>query len=316
MKIACSAWLLMKPAYAPPYEDVVRTAGACGFDAVDLPVCDARELESYWTDAHVCSLRATLEEQRLALTQLCLFQNTMGGLGSPDPARVGDALEVLKRACALAATLGAAQVNLISPSPEGVGVGTTATLPEYFYLNTPDMLVPGMQAREVDGWRFDAKFRLAFPPGFDWRARWAAFVDAMRRAAQVAADAGVRLALENRNNTMTPHTDSMLRLLTAVDSDNLGATFNVAQAFLHRELLEWSAHKIGPRTFHVRACDGDGLACYNLPIDAGIIDWPGVLRGLDATGYDGYLSLEWLNDADCLAHAKRSVACLREMTAG
>ena len=62
---------------------------------------------------------------------------------------------------------------------------------------------------------------------------------------------------------------------------------------------------------HFRACDGDGLACYNLPVGSGIIDWEGVLSALQEIGYDGYLSFEWLNDADIEENAAESLGYIR-----
>lgn len=56
---------------------------------------------------------------------------------------------------------------------------------------------------------------------------------------------------------------------------------------MHREILEWAAHKYGKNVLHVRACDADGLACYNLPIGEGIIDWSDLIDGLREVGYDG-----------------------------
>lgn len=312
MKTCLSVWTLLKPNYAPPYCDVISTAADCGFDAVDLPICYADALDDYWTDEMIRKTRALAADRGVAIAQVCMFQNLIGGLGSCDPARVEDALGMLRRGCVLARGLGAQMLNIISPSPDDISVLTTATLPEYYYLNIPDMIVPGTQIRNVDGWRFDAKFRMNIAKEFDWQKHWDMFVSAMRRASTIAAESSLNLTLENRNNTMTPHTDSMTRLLRHVGASNLGATFNVSQAFLHREILEWAAHKYGKNVLHVRACDADGLACYNLPIGEGIIDWSDLIDGLSEVGYDGYISLEWLNDAQAFEHVQESLAYLKK----
>ena len=313
MKTCLSVWTLMKPNYAPPYLDVIATAADCGFDAVDLPICYADAMDDYWTDSTIERTNRLAEERGIRIAQVCMFQNLVGGLGSCDPARVDGALNMLRRGCALAQKLGAEMINIISPSPDDISVLTTATLPEYFYINIPDMVVPGMEERDVDGWRFDAQFRMYFDKGFSWPKHWEMFVEAMRRASAIAAEYSLKLTIENRNNTMTPHTDSVTRLLNHVQADNLGATFNVSQAFLHREVLEWAAHKYGKRALHVRACDGDGLACYNLPIGAGIIDWEDLIKGLKEVNYDGYISLEWLNDSKALEHVRESLAYLKRL---
>lgn len=300
MKTCLSLWTLIKPPYDLPYEEAIETAASLGFSAVDLPVCDEFALNEWWNNDRILSTRQLLSDRKIELAQVCLFQNLVGGLGSLSPDKVNSSFQNLEKACRLAENLGAKMINIISPSPDSIHVLTTATLPEYFYINTPDMVIPGMQKRDVDGWRFDAKYRMSIDPDFDWEIQWSNFVCNIDKAASIAKKYHLLLTIENRANTFTPHTDSVLRLMKHSSSNNLGACFNVSQAFLHREILEWAAHKYASNLCHIRACDGDGLACYNLPIGSGIIDWAGLINGLNEIGYNGYISFEWLNDADAV----------------
>ena len=313
LKIGCTVWTLLKPNYTPPYEEAVRKVGQYGFDGIELPICNKKDIENYWTLAKIKEIRGILSEQRLELSQLCMFQNLMGGLASLDTAKKKESLENFETGCKIAGELEADFISFVSPWPEDITGRTTATLPEYFYLNVPDMITPGMEDRCVEGWRFEAKFRMFFPKPFHWNDYWNNFIDSMKRVDEIAQRNGIRVTVENRNNTMTPHTDSMLRMFHAVGSSNIGANFNTVQAFLHREILEWAVHKYGKKLFHVRAGDGDGLACYNLPVGDGIIDWKGLIYGLNEIGYDGFLSFEWLNDSEKEEHVKKSLAYIREL---
>jgi sugar phosphate isomerase/epimerase len=49
---------------------------------------------------------------------------------------------------------------------------------------------------------------------------------------------------------------------------------------------------LGDRLVHVHASDNTGDADRHLPLGAGTIDWPTVVRRLHATGYDGTVTLE------------------------
>lgn len=313
MKTCLSLWTLIKPPYELPYDDAIKSAAEIGFDAVDLPICSLSALNEWWTEEHICQTRKLLDECGLKLAQICLFQNLVGGFGSTDKVAGTAAFENFEKACKIASALGAQMINIISPSPDKIHVLTTATLPEYFYLNTPDMVIPGMQKRDVEGWRFDAKYRMSIDPDFSWNNLWKNFSANILKAAKIAEKYKLCLTVENRANTFTPHTDSMLRLMKTLNSGNYGACFNVSQAFLHREILEWAAHKYDSHLSHLRACDGDGLACYNLPVGSGIIDWPGLINGLNEIHYDGYISFEWLNDADAAEHVKESFLYIKRL---
>ncbi|MEE0200176.1 sugar phosphate isomerase/epimerase [Faecalicatena contorta] len=313
IKIGCTVWTFMQPGYHAPYEEAIRKAADVGFEGIELMVDDEKELEAYWTEAKTEEIKLLLKQLKLDLIQICIFQNLAGGFASLEKADSEKALYNFRKVCRLAKKLGAPAVNFPVPYPENdIQAKTTATLPEYFYLNTPDMVLPGGETRCVDGWRFDAKFRLYFPADFKWEKYWENFVENMKKVSEIAASEGVSCRIENTYNTMAPHTDSILRLLKRVESDVLSVSFHSAQAFLQREILPWAVHKYGRKMTHFRACDGDGLACYNLPVGSGIIDWEGVLSALQEIGYDGYLSFEWLNDADIEENAAESLGYIRK----
>lgn len=313
VKIGCAVWTLMEPNYKAPYEDAIRKVAKAGFEGIELMVNDAQEMEDYWTDSKVEEIRELLADLKLELTQLCVFQNMIGGLADLDKTISQNALKSLESVFVLAKKLNAPSISFPAPYPENdIRVRTTATLPEYYYLNIPDIVTPGGEPRETEGWRFDAKFRLYFKEGFKWQDYWDNFAENMQKVARMAEKFGIVCCVENKYNTMTPHTDSVIRILKRIQSNWIKVNFNCAQAFIQREILPWSIHRYGKYLAHVRACDGDGLACYNLPIGEGIIYWEGILEALDEIGYDGYISFEWLNDAEKEEHAEEALAYLKK----
>jgi sugar phosphate isomerase/epimerase len=58
------------------------------------------------------------------------------------------------------------------------------------------------------------------------------------------------------------------------------------------ELLE----AFGSRLAHVHVHDNRGIDDLHLPLGVGSIDWPGVVRALKGTGYDGTVTLEVFGD--------------------
>lgn len=312
IKFGCTVWTYMEPDYHAPYTEAIEKIAAAGFDGIELMVDDEKELDSYWTKDTVNEVKQLLAKHNLHLIQLCVFQNMIGGLAELQEEKQEKALANFRRVCGLAKQLGCGTVGFPAPYPEeDIRVRTTATLPEYYYLNLPDMILPGGETRSIEGWRFDAQFRMYFKEQFQWTQYWENFILNMKKINEIAEQEGIICRIENRYNTMTPHTDSVLRMLKRVDGGNIRVTLHTAQAFIQREILPWAIHKYGKHLAHVRACDGDGLACYNLPVGAGICDWEGILEALAEIGYEGYLSFEWLNDADKEENASEALAYIK-----
>ena len=143
LKIGCAVWTLMPPPYQPPYEDTLSRIAEMGFDATELYLRSREDLISYWTAENTASIRSLLSEKGLTLSQFCLFQNLAGGLASLDENQNQVALQNVKDGCRLAKELGAKALCIVAPWPEDITVHTTASLPEYFYINVPAIPKPG-----------------------------------------------------------------------------------------------------------------------------------------------------------------------------
>ncbi|MEJ0096705.1 MAG: sugar phosphate isomerase/epimerase family protein [Bauldia sp.] len=157
-----------------------------------------------------------------------------------------------------------------------------------------------------------SKLKITLPEGFSWKAHWENYLDSVRRIAAIAKEHGLRVALENHANVMSPQVDSLLRLLDHVPEDNLGVNLDIGWTFIQREDVPWAIHKLGDKLFHIHARDGDGLMCYRLPIGQGILDWPAIGRAADAVGFDGYLSVELSHQELTIEEGRERVRRVRE----
>lgn len=307
MKIGCAAWTWTEPAHNPPYEDAIRSIGELGFDGVELILRDFEDIENYWTKEKRDEIRQMLEYYRLEVSQFAMFQNIMDGLASLDAGRKKKSVEAFKRGCEISASLGCGIVNFVSPWPDVI-TAPNPYLPEYYYIN-----VPGVDPRIRALQKFQTKLRYHFPKPFDWEKYWENHVSAVREVTEIAAGFGFKLAVENHANTMTPHTDSVIRLCEEVGLSNIGANLDTVWAYLQREYLPLSIHKYKERLYHVHMRDGDGLAAYNLPIGYGNTDWESVIKALKNIGYEGYLSLEWAHDSEKKKHCTEALVYLRNL---
>ncbi len=309
IKIGCAAWTWTEPAHNPPYEEAIKSIGELGFDGIELILRDFEDVENYWTKDKRKEIKSMVDYYGLQVSQFAMFQNVMDGLASLEEEKKNRSIEAFKNGCEISADLGCDIVNFVSPWPSTV-TAPNSYLPEYYYINVPGV-DPRIRALQV----FQTKLKYTFPKPFDWERYWSSHVDAVRKVAQIAKQYDFKLAIENHANTMTPHTDSILRLCEEVGEENVGANLDTVWAYLQRENLPWSIYKYNDKLYHVHMRDGDGLAAYNLPVGYGNTDWEMVIKALKDVNYNGFLSLEWAHDSQKTKHCTESLNYLRTLVA-
>lgn len=132
-----------------------------------------------------------------------------------------------------------------------------------------------------------------------------------------AADRDCRLAVEIHPNSLAETIDSTLRLLDAVDRENVGAIHDAGNMFIAGEPFgPASVERLGDRLFHVHVKDEARVERADLPgafemetvagtgvfqhrrLGEGDVDHAPLFEALAATGYDGYLTDECHAPAD------------------
>jgi sugar phosphate isomerase/epimerase len=122
----------------------------------------------------------------------------------------------------------------------------------------------------------------------------------LREAAEVAAEHGVTLALENHIDFRS---EDVVRLLEDVDSDHLRVNFDTGNTIRLFEDPVEAAERLAPYTVSTHTKDiatrvRGGSPAENFtwwpscPIGEGVIDMEGVVRALHAGGFDGCLAVE------------------------
>ncbi|MFC7303799.1 sugar phosphate isomerase/epimerase family protein [Streptomyces monticola] len=142
-------------------------------------------------------------------------------------------------------------------------------------------------------WRMDAKARSAAYA--EWREHIAPVADYARRA-------GVRLAVEPLNRYETSLLNTVAQTLDALDglpADAIGIALDTYHQNIEERSLPAAVRAAGSRIVHVQVCANDRGAP-----GADHLDWPGLLRELNATAYQGPLCIESFtahNDAIAVA---------------
>ena len=125
-----------------------------------------------------------------------------------------------------------------------------------------------------------------------------AVVKLLKESVQIARDQGVVLALENHIDYTSAE---ILEILERVGSDFLRVNFDTGNTLRMMENPVEAARRLGPYTVATHTKDME--ACRHVapeewfffssvPVGTGLIDMPGVVKALQASGYAGVLAVE------------------------
>jgi sugar phosphate isomerase/epimerase len=138
-------------------------------------------------------------------------------------------------------------------------------------------------------------------------------VEAIRKCAAAAAGTSVRFALEpmNRYETDLIHSAADgLDLIDRVGFDNFGLLLDTFHMNIEEPDPAASIRVCGDRIFHFHVADSN-----RWHPGAGHLDFGSILGDLEATGYRGFVSGEFMPLPDAGTAAERGIAHLKEASA-
>lgn len=267
MKIGSVAW-----GYTPIPEDmphgdslerIADKVKGLGFDFVDY-LSTEESLESFFTPEKGRALGAYVRGIGLHVGGL-VYQRA--DWNNPDVGATDRQFYYFEKCLETAKALGAGVVSCILPGPYGAKPNRRPS-PSDKIADNP-------------------------PTGYNWREDWGRFAANLRKAAEIAEQYEIRVALEcfARSLCSTPH--AMLWLLEEVGHPNLGIQLDTAHLMAQNLDIETAIYMLGAaHIFHVHAKDADGLTRGNLAPGCGLVDYRAVLRALRSVGYAGDISVE------------------------
>ena len=146
------------------------------------------------------------------------------------------------------------------------------------------------------------------PPGQTQAQSLDYLVAALNECTAQADIHGVRLAVEplNRYETdLIPNVDEGLRLLERVGAGNLGLLLDTFHMNIEEPAIEASIRRCGEHIFHFHVADSN-----RWHPGAGHLDFRAILHALDETGYQGWVSGEFMPLPDADTAAQRGISHL------
>ena len=135
--------------------------------------------------------------------------------------------------------------------------------------------------------------------------------EALQECSQAAAKFGVRLALEpiNRYETTLINTvEQGLNLIERVEADNFGLLLDTFHMNIEEPQIEESIRMCGERIFHFHVADSNRW----YP-GAGHINFKTILDALYGTGYQGFVSGEFMPIPDVETAARENIAFMKRI---
>lgn len=146
-------------------------------------------------------------------------------------------------------------------------------------------------------------------PGVELAQAMEWLCEALKECSRAASLHGVRLALEpiNRYETTLINTvDEGLRLIERVGEDNFGLLLDTFHMNIEEPCIEESIQQCNKKIFHFHVADSNRW----YP-GKGHLDFSSILKSLSETGYQGFISGEFLPKPDADTAARESIAWLK-----
>ena len=126
----------------------------------------------------------------------------------------------------------------------------------------------------------------------DFKSYYGRCIEKIARLLEMVEASGYRLALEIMPSALIGGIDGFMRLCDRLGTQSLGLNFDTGHAWAAKENLYLIPAKLGQQILGTHLCDNFGLENLSLPPGGGSIDWPRIMAGLKAAGYQGSFDIE------------------------
>ena len=137
--------------------------------------------------------------------------------------------------------------------------------------------------------------------------------NSLRSCAEAASDYDVQICVETHDDWCNP--THLAEVMKRVDHPSIGINWDIMHPVRTTGCTMAEAYRdIEPWIMHIHFHDGvvDDGKIKLTPIGDGIVDHRATLEILINTGYDGYLSGEWINWEPHIAHLPRELAKMKD----
>ncbi|MGM4913741.1 sugar phosphate isomerase/epimerase family protein [Rhizobium sp. 768_B6_N1_8] len=257
----------------PPYAAPLRRLAATGCKGFELTAWSV-DMLGYYTDETIRELKSIADGEGLTLTNF--FYNLPFSRDDNAPVSRVD-LDAYKRGVEMATKIGTPIMTSMTPYPFQSDIR------------------PILQRPTAQEWSAVVK------PEWDWAEEYEVVVEGFAAACAIAADAGLRVAIEPHPYRWVSSGQGMLRLIERTGAPNLGLNFDPSHLFPAGDMPHYVVLSLGDRIYNTHFSDNEGHTNAHWRPGRGKIDWKAIFAALRTIGYSGPITLE-LEDAPGASH--------------
>jgi len=269
-EIICTyLFAITRHGYPPPagtLAEQMREMRSLGFTSVELEGIRREHLLQIYASRSEIAARA----RDLGL-QVPVFCAVLPGLASLDAAERKQSLDLLRKGCEIARSLGSQTVLDNGPLP-----------PYQFPGDIP----------VVRHYEEDVVLRAPLPPALRWDEYWKALIETYRQACDMAADRGLTYSIHPSVGVLAATTDGFLLLADAIGRPNLRFVIDTANQFLVRDNLALAVRRLAGVVDYIHLSDNRGARVEHLVPGTGAIRWDSFFNELALTGFDGLIGID------------------------
>jgi sugar phosphate isomerase/epimerase len=239
---------------------------ALGFQSIELEGIRKEHLMLIYEKKE--EIKNKIDHLNLNIPFFCVV---LPGLSSADRKERQENLELFKKGCEIAETLGSKAVLDNAPLP-----------PYRFPQNIPVV-------RHYD----DETLTMAnLPDNLNWSYYWDQLIDTYRTACDIAADYNLTYQMHPCLGVLSSTTDGFLQFFDAVKRDNLRFNLDTANQFMMKDNLFLSLHRLKDHIDYIHLSDNRGYKVEHLQPEKGAIRWDIFFETLEKINYKGYIGLD------------------------
>ncbi len=267
--VCCYLYPISKYGYPPPAQDTLKhieEMHTLGFQSIELEGIRKEHLMLIYEKKE--EIKNKIDHLNLDVPFFCVV---LPGLSSADRKERQENLELFKKGCEIAETLGSKAVLDNAPLP-----------PYRFPQNIPVV-------RHYD----DETLAMAnLPDDLNWSYYWDQLIDTYRTACDIAADYNLTYQMHPCLGVLSSTTDGFLQFFDAVKRDNLRFNLDTANQFMMKDNLFLSLHRLKDHIDYIHLSDNRGYKVEHLQPEKGAIRWDIFFETLEKINYKGYIGLD------------------------
>lgn len=269
-QIVCAyLYPITKYGYPPPAKNTTSyldEMSSLGFQTVELEGIREEHILSMYDQREL--IREKINHLEISVPVYC---TVLPHLSSQDDTVISRQLELFRRGCETARTIGASYILDNGP------------LPPYQFANE----IPVTRHYE-----HELLSQASLPVQFNWDQFWEKLISTFQRVCDIAAEFDLTYLVHPAFGVLASTPEAFLHFYQSVNRKNLGYNFDTSNLIALKCNLSLAIKQLGAHIKYIHISDNRGIRNEHLPPGEGMINWSQFFKDLQLIKFDGYFGID------------------------